>query len=65
MVTISSVSVALGILVSALVFRSVGSVKRELAGGQRQAAGSGRDQTWGGGEDGGVDGETGNEKSKS
>ena len=44
LVTISSVHLDLGILVSGLVFRPMGSMEQELAGGQRQAVRSGRDQ---------------------
>lgn len=42
LVTTSSVNLDLGILVSVLVFRHMGSMQRELAGGQRQEVGSGR-----------------------
>lgn len=55
LVTSSNVDLDFGILVSVLVFRQVGSIERELVGGQRQAAvGSGRDQRQGGGEEGGI-----------
>lgn len=53
-VTISRVNLDLGILVSVLVFRHMGSMQRELAGGQRQEVGSGRGQRDGGGGDGGI-----------
>lgn len=39
LVTISSVNLDLSILVSVLVFRHMGSMQRELAGGQRQEVG--------------------------
>ena len=45
LVTSSNVDLDFGILVLVLVFRQTGSMERELAGGQRQAAvGSTRDQ---------------------
>lgn len=46
LLTSSNVDLDFGILVSVLVFRQMGSMERELAGGQRQAAvGSTRDQS--------------------
>lgn len=46
LLTSSNVDLDFGILVSVLVFRQMGSMERELAGGQRQVAmGSTRDQS--------------------
>lgn len=45
LVIISCAHLGLGIWILVLVFRCMVSMKRELAGSQKEAVGSGRDQT--------------------
>lgn len=48
LVVISSVHFDLNIWILVLIFSHMVSMKKELAGRQKKAVGSGRDQRWGG-----------------